>query len=109
MRNACGVGARPSSVRATVSTTRTPSSRLTVSATAITGTAPSAPASTARITSVNRAGGANGRAASWTATISASAARAVSAARTDACRVRPPVRMVVGTGSPSTHERASSS
>ena len=41
-----------------------------MSATATTGIAPSAPAATARTTSVNRSGGANGRAASCTATIS---------------------------------------
>ena len=57
---------------------------------------------------MNRSGGANGRAASCTATISGPS-RTASAARTEAWRVAPPVTTVAGTASPSTHACAACS
>ena len=59
--------------RSTVSDHHPAVDRFTVSATGRTGIAPSAPSTTASATAVNRSGGANGRAASWIATIATSA------------------------------------
>jgi len=89
-RKACGVCTATSSSRRSVSVTRVPTTRLIVSATAIPGIAPSAPARTASTTFKNRSGEASGRAASWMTTIAAEAPVAASPARTDADRVGPP-------------------
>src|SRR4051794_23552690 len=90
-RKACGVCTATNIARGGVSTTRPSASiRLIVSATATPGTAPSAPSASASRTVVNSGGDANGRAASCTQMIVASAGTAASPARTDSLRVAPP-------------------
>src|SRR6266536_1070853 len=89
--NAWGVCTAASSPRGSVSTTRSPSTRLIVSETGSAGTTPSHPspsgASTRSITSSGR----SGRAASWTSTTAASSGTSASARRTESERESPPV------------------
>src|SRR5262249_14604347 len=89
-RNACGVCTATSPSRVTVSTTRSPSTRFTVSGTGTAGTAASAPARTAVITASNSAGDAKGRAASCTTMMVADSGTSARPARTDAERLAPP-------------------
>ncbi len=92
-RKACGVCTATSVARSSVSVTFMASSTtLMVSLGARPGIAPSTPSSpTASITAAKRAGGANGRAASCTTTMSASAGTASRPWRTESARVAPPV------------------
>src|SRR5205807_5533004 len=85
-----GVWTATRAARSSVSATMLESTRLMVSLTRSAGTAASAPARTAATTRWNSTGDANGRAASWTTTISASAGTAARPARTDSERVAPP-------------------
>ena len=78
---------------------RAASTSLIVSVTATPGTAPAAPDSTARTTAANRSLVANGRAASWTHTISVCSGTAASPRRTDSLRLSPPATMHTPAGS----------
>src|SRR4029077_6198288 len=89
-RKACGVCTATRVVRSSVAVTSLPSTTLIVSVTASPGIAPSAPARIAAITEAYRSSVANGRAASWTQMIVASAGTAARPARTDSLRVAPP-------------------
>ena len=90
-RKPCGVCAAASSARSTASTTAASATRLIVSMTGSTGSAPTLPASIAATTRSKTAGGVSARAASWTSTISTSPHSAASPRATDSCRVAPPV------------------
>src|SRR3954451_2848294 len=90
---ACGVCTATRRSRSSVSATCPSSTTLTVSTSGMPGTAPSAPARTALITSWNNVTDASGRAASWTTTTSASWGTAAKPARTEATRVSPPATM----------------
>ena len=90
-RNACGVCTATRSSRGSVSTTRSPSTRLTVSASGTTGTTPSQPSDNGASTRSITSSGSSGRAASWTSTTAASSGTSSSASRTDSERDSPPV------------------
>src|SRR4051812_27972379 len=81
--NACGVCTTRSSSRATVSTMRSPSTRLTVSAIGSAGTAPSQPSPSAVTTRSTTASSSSGRAASCTSTTAASAGTSATPIRTE--------------------------
>ena len=77
--------------RGSVSTTRSPSTRLIVSATGRPGTAPSHPSTSAASTRSITSSGTSGRAASWTTMAAASRSASATPNRTDSARVAPPV------------------
>src|SRR6266511_2357152 len=88
---AWGVCTTRKASRSSVSTTRSPSTRLTVSATGSAGTAPSQPSFNAVKTRSTTSSSTSGRAASCTSTTAASAGTSESASRTESARVVPPV------------------
>src|SRR5918996_1354076 len=104
-RKACGVWTATSSLRSRVSTTSSPSTRLTVSATGSAGTAPSQPLPSAPRTRSITSAARSGRAASWTRTTAASSGTSATPARTESARVLPPVTAARTFPAPSSSER----
>src|SRR5262245_2320430 len=89
--NAWGVCAPTRLSRSSVSTTASPSTRLTVSGMGTAGTTPSQPSGSVVSSRSSTSSASTGRAASWTTATAASSGTASSPARTEAARVSPPV------------------